>query len=75
MVGDSQSPQLRAISVYGNYGDATHELRHIHYTDAAAFNSGVVEFNIRTETGELAQFVDRKVLLTSHLRKRNGGHS
>ena len=38
-------------------------------------NSDVVEANIRTDTGELAPFVDGKVLLTLHLRKRNGGHS
>ena len=44
--------------MYGNYGDATHEFRHVHYTEATAFNSDVVEFNIRTDTGELAPFVD-----------------
>ena len=31
LVGDIQSPLLRAIPVYGNYGDATHEFRDIHY--------------------------------------------
>ena len=71
MVADSQSPLLRAIPVCGNCGDATHEFRHIHYTEAAAFNSDVVKVNIRRGTGELAPFVDRKVLLTLHLRKRN----
>ena len=71
MVGDSQTPLLRAIPVYGNYGDATHEFRYMHYTEAAAFNSDVVEVNIRTDTGELAPFVDGKVLFTLHLRKRN----
>ena len=48
LVGDTESPLLRAIPVYGNYGDATHEFRHIHYTEAASFNSDVVEVNIRT---------------------------
>ena len=48
LVGDTQSPLLRAIPVYGNYGDATHEFRQIHYTEAASFNSDVVEVNIRT---------------------------
>ena len=75
MVGDSQAPLLRAVPVYGNYGDATHEFRHVHYTEAAAFNSDVVEVNIRTDTGELAPFVDGKVLLTLHLRKRDGRQS
>ena len=75
LVGDTQSSLLRAIPVYGNYRDATHEFRHIHYTEAAAFNSDVVEVNIRTDTGELAPFVDWKVLLTLHLRNRNGGQS
>ena len=74
-VEDSQSPLLRAIPVYGNYGNATHEFRHVHYTEAAAFNSHVVEVNVRTDTGELAPFVVGKVLLTLHLRKHNGGHS
>ena len=75
LVGDTQSPLLRAIPVYGNYGDATHGFRHIHYTEAAAFNSDVVEVNIRTDTGKLAPFVDGKVQLTLHLRRRNGGQS
>ena len=75
LVGETQSPLLRAIPVYGNYGDSTHEFRHIHYTEAAAFNSDVVEVNIRPDTGELAPFVDGNVLLTLHLRKRNGRHS
>lgn len=73
LVGDTQSPLLRAIPVYGQYGDATHEFRHIHYTEAEAFNSDVVEVNIRTDTGELAPFVDGKVLLTLHLRPKDGG--
>ena len=46
LVGDTQSPLLRAIPVYGNYGDATHEFRHIRYTGAAAFNSDKVKVNI-----------------------------
>ena len=70
LVGDTQSPLLRAIPVYGNYGDATHEFKHIHYTEAAVFNSDIVEFNRRTDTGELAPFVNGKVLLTLHLLQR-----
>ena len=58
LVGDTQSPLLTAIPAYGNYGDATHEFRHIHYTEAAVFNCDVVEVNIRTDTGKLAPFVD-----------------
>ena len=58
---------MRAIPVYDNYGDATHEFRQVHYTEAAAFNSNVVEVNIRTDTGEFAPFVNGKVLLTLHL--------
>ena len=75
MVGDSQTPLLRVIPVYGIYGDATHEFRHVHYTEAAAFNSDVVKVNIRTDTGELAPFVEGKVLFTLHLRKRIGRQS
>ena len=75
MVGDTQSRLLSAIPVYGNYGYATHEFRHIHYTEAAAFTSDVIEVNIRTDRGEIAPFVNRKVLLILHLSKRDGGHS
>ena len=28
LAGDTQSPLLRAIPVYGNYGDVTHAFRH-----------------------------------------------
>ena len=70
LAGDTQSPLLRAIPVYGNYGDVTHAFRHIHYSEAAAFNSDVVEINRRTDTGELAPIVNGKVLLTLHLLQR-----
>ena len=72
LVGDTQSPLLRAITVHANYGGTTHEFRQIHYTEAAAFNSDVVEVNVRTKTGELTPFVDGKVLLTLHLRQQEG---
>lgn len=71
LVGDTQAPLLRVIPVFGNYGDAAHEFRHIHYVEAAGFNSDVVEVNIRTDTGELAPFVDGKVLITLQLRRKN----
>ena len=69
MVGDSHSPLLRVIPLHGSYGDATHEFRHVHYIETTAFNSDVVQVDIRTDTGELAPFVDGKVLLTLDLQR------
>ena len=69
MVGDIQSPLLRIIPVHGSYGDANHEFRHLHFVEAEAFSSDVVEVNIRTDTGKLVPFVDGKVMLTLQLER------
>ena len=65
LVGDTQSPLLRVIPYMVTMKTPLMSSE----TEAAAFNRDVVEVNMRTGTGNLAPFVNGKVLLMLLPRK------
>lgn len=73
-VGDSFAPLLRTISVpnslkYGDY--ISHNYIQPHYIPVTRNNIDYIEIDLRSDTGELIQFVSGKVIVKLHFRSRS----
>lgn len=71
MVGDTQAPLLRVVSVKGNFGNIINERYDlIYYLPLARSNIDQIEVYIRDDVGEYIPFVSGRVVVILHFRRK-----
>ena len=74
IVGDKIAPLLRIVPISGRHGEmVTARFDHVQYIPLMSREFGIVETEIRDDTGRPVPFERRKVTVTLHFRRCSSG--